>query len=154
MTVDLLFNLANLFVIPFWLLMIFFPNWGISKKVMTSPLPYLVLIVLYIYLISGTLNEESVRALSNPKLADIVRLFGDEREAAAGWVHFLVMDLFVGRWIYWEGQNKKIFTSHSLLLCLFVGPIGLLSHLVTAAIASRFFGDSTSTEESSPTPAS
>jgi hypothetical protein len=42
-----------------------------------------------------------------------------------------VMDLFVGRWIYWEGQRTGVWTVHSLVLCLFAGPMGLLSHLGT-----------------------
>jgi hypothetical protein len=72
-----------------------------------------------------------------PKLADIARFFADEGAAAVGWVHFLVMDLFVGRWIYLEGQRTGVITVHSIVLCLFAGPIGLLSHLATNAIAEQ-----------------
>jgi hypothetical protein len=43
----------------------------------------------------------------------------------------------VGRYIYLEGQDKGIVTIHSLILCLFFGPIGLLSHLITSAIVDR-----------------
>ena len=50
----------------------------------------------------------------------------------------MVFDLFVGRWIYWQGQETGVFTRHSLALCLFAGPIGLLSHLVTDALWKRF----------------
>lgn len=138
MTIAQLFNFANLFVLPFWTLMIFLPNWGITKKVMESYLPFVALAALYIYFIAGTLDAESVKALSNPQLADIARFFGSERAAATGWAHFLVMDLFVGRWIYWEGQRTGIWTVHSLILCLFAGPLGLLSHVVTAWIGKRF----------------
>ena len=44
------------------------------------------------------------------------------------------MDLFVGRWIYWQGQQTGIWTIHSLVLCLFAGPMGLLSHIATGWI--------------------
>jgi hypothetical protein len=53
---------------------------------------------------------------------------------ATGWVHYIVMDLFVGRWIFLEGWDKRVWTTHSLILCLFAGPVGLLSHLLTVAI--------------------
>lgn len=53
-------------------------------------------------------------------------------------VHYLVFDLFVGRWIYWQGQESGVFTRHSLALCLFAGPIGLRSHLLTQALWQRF----------------
>ena len=134
-----LFNLSNLFVLPFWALMILLPNWSITRKVMESYIPFVILAALYLYLISGTITSESAQALANPQLVDIARFFADERAAATGWTHFLVMDLFVGRWIYWEGQKTGIFTAHSILLCLFAGPLGLLSHIFTSWIKQKFF---------------
>jgi hypothetical protein len=142
-----LFDLANLFVLPFWVLMIFLPNWAVTRRVMESILPFFVLGGLYIYLISGTFTAETAQALANPKLADIARVFGDERVAATGWVHFLVADLFIGRWIYWEGQRTGVWTVHSLALCLFAGPIGLLSHLLTAWSSQKFFPKSAEAEQ-------
>ncbi len=148
MSTTQLFDLANLFVLPFWVLMIFLPRWGITKKVMESFLPFVALAALYIYLFSGTITPESAQALSNPQLADIAKFFADEQIAATGWVHFLVLDLFVGRWIYWEGQRTGVWTVHSLILCLFAGPIGLLSHVLTAWISQRFFSASEEGEAS------
>ena len=148
-TISQLFDFANLFVLPFWVLMIFLPRWGLTKKVMESFLPFVALAGLYIYLFSGTITSESAQALSNPQLVDIAQFFADERIAATGWVHFLVLDLFVGRWIYWEGQRTGVWTVHSLILCLFAGPIGLLSHILTAKITQRFFSASEEGEASS-----
>ncbi len=133
-----LFDGANLFVLPFWTLIIFLPNWDVTGKVIRSPLPFIALAGLYVYLLVVAITPESAQALANPKLADIARFFADEGAAAVGWVHFLVMDLFVGRWIYLEGQHTGVFTVHSIVFCLFFGPIGLLSHLLTRAIADRF----------------
>ena len=137
MTINQLFELANVFVLPFWILMIFLPKWQITKKVMESFFPFIALAGLYIYLFSGAITPESVQALSNPRLADIAQFFTTERIAATGWVHFLVMDLFVGRWIYWQGQEKQIWTIHSIILCLFAGPVGLLSHIITASLSKQ-----------------
>ena len=150
MTITQLFNLANLFVLPFWALMILLPNWGVTRKVMESFLPFVALAGLYVYFISGAITAESAQALSNPQLADIARFFADEQAAATGWVHFLVMDLFVGRWIYWEGQRTGVWTVHSLILCLFAGPIGLLSHIFTVWISQRFFSASEDGKASTP----
>ncbi len=138
MTLIQIFNLANLFVLPFWILMIFLPNWEVTKKVMGSFIPFIVLVGLYVYFFSGAITPESVQVLSNPQLGDLARLFADERITATAWAHFLVMDLFVGRWIYWEGQKTGIWTVHSLILCLFAGPIGLLSHILTGWIGQKF----------------
>jgi hypothetical protein len=73
-------------------------------------------------------------------------IFSEETAAATGWIHFLVMDLFVGRWIYWEGQRTGIWTIHSIALC-FAGPLGLLSHILTRWISQRFFPRSDSAAE-------
>ncbi|MGA7936132.1 MAG: ABA4-like family protein [Kovacikia sp.] len=146
MLIDQLFNIANLFVLPFWILMILLPKWSVTRRVMESPLPFVILAGLYLYLLSGTITAETAQTLANPTLADIARFFGDDRAAATGWTHFLVMDLFVGRWIYWEGQRTGVWTIHSIALCLFAGPLGLLSHLVTQAISQKFFPGSTISE--------
>lgn len=142
MSPSVLFDIASLFVLPFWLLMIGLPKWIVTRKVMESLLPFVALAGLYLYLFSASLDPEAAQSFANPTLADISRLFSSETVAAAGWVHFLVMDLFVGRWIYWEGQRTGIWTRHSLIICLFAGPMGLLSHILTQWITQRFFARS------------
>jgi hypothetical protein len=131
MNITQLFNIANIFVLPFWTLMIILPNWKVTRRVMESYIPFLFLAGAYLYLFITSITPENAQALSNPQLADIARFFADEKAAATGWIHFLVMDLFVGRWIYWEGQKTGIWTIHSLILCLFAGPLGVLSHIFT-----------------------
>lgn len=132
-----LFNAANLFVLPFWVLMVLLPSWNVTRRVINSFLPFVALAGLYLYLLAGTLTGEAAQAMSNPNLTDIARFFADEQAAAAGWVHFLVMDLFVGRWIYLEGQRTGIWTIHSLVLCLLAGPLGLLSHILTCWLTRK-----------------
>ena len=137
---EYLYSGANIFVLPFWLLMVIAPNWSITRKVMASTLMFVPLALAYIFCFVNSLDPESIGAFANPTLSALAGLFSDERVMATGWIHFVVMDLFVGRWIYWQGQEKGIFTRHSLALCLFAGPIGLLSHLVTAVLQERVFG--------------
>lgn len=142
MSLNLLFNIANVFVLPFWILMTFLPNWQITQKVMKSYLIFLPLIFLYIYLFIISLTPESAQTLSNPQLNDLAEVFSNPTVTFAGWVHFLVLDLFLGRQIYWEGQSEKIWTIHSLIFCLFAGPIGFLSHIITKGIQSKILAKS------------
>ncbi|GAX35406.1 ABA4-like family protein [Nodularia sp. NIES-3585] len=142
MTISQLFDIANIFVLPFWVLMIFLPKWKLTRQIMASYLPFVVLAGAYLYLFVNSITPENAAALSNPQLADIARFLGDETAAATGWIHFLVMDLFVGRWIYLEGQKTGIWTIHSIALCLFAGPLGLLSHILTYWITKVFFPNS------------
>jgi len=147
MDVTQLFNIANIFVLPFWTLMILLPNWKVTRRVMESYIPFLFLAGAYLYLFITSITPENAQALSNPQLADIARFFADEKAAATGWIHFIVMDLFVGRWIYWQGQKTGIWTIHSLILCLFAGPLGVLSHIftywITKAISPNFQSEDT-----------
>lgn len=147
MNLSVLFDISNVFVLPFWALMILLPNWSWTRKVMGSVLPFVALSALYIYLFINSLDPESAQAFANPQLSDLARLFANEQVMITGWVHFLVMDLFVGRWIYWEGQRTGIWTIHSLVFCLFAGPIGLLSHILTQWLTHVFWKKAT---ESSP----
>lgn len=151
MDLDLLFNAANLFVLPFWVLMVVLPNWGVTRQVMSSFLPFVALAGLYLYLFINSLDPETAQSFANPQLSDLARLFADEKVTLTGWVHFIVADLFVGRWIYWEGQRTGIWTVHSLVLCLFAGPLGLLSHILTQGFLQLFTGRST-VDTSAPTP--
>ncbi len=151
MNISQLFDISNLFVLPFWALMILLPNWKVTRRVMESLLPFVLLAGLYLYLLVGSITPESAQALANPKLADIARFFAEESAAATGWTHFLVMDLFVGRWIYWEGQRTGVWTVHSIVLCLFAGPLGLLSHILTTWITQIF--SKATTDATTDTPA-
>jgi hypothetical protein len=147
-----IFTAANIFVLPFWTLMILVPQWSWSKRIMSSYLPFVALALVYLALFVGAITPESAAALASPKLSDIAAAFAELPVAATGWVHFLVMDLFIGRWIYWEGQRTGVWTRHSLLLALFAGPLGLLSHIVTAAIAENRGLLTKSTPEPAPEP--
>ncbi|MBW4599162.1 MAG: DUF4281 domain-containing protein [Calothrix sp. FI2-JRJ7] len=151
MTISQIFNVANLVVLPFWALMILLPKWKVTQKVMESYIPFIPLALTYVYLFASSITPENAQALSNPQLADIARFFADETAAATGWIHFLVMDLFVGRYIYLEGQKSGVWTFHSLALCLFAGPMGLLSHILTFWISTKFLAknDSSSVADAS-----
>ncbi len=84
MSFSQLFALANLYILPFWTVMILFPKWDVTKKIMGSYLPFIPLIGAYIYFLVATFDSESAAALANPQLADIARLFGEEGAAGAG----------------------------------------------------------------------
>lgn len=137
MTLNQLFVISNFYATSLWVLIIVFPKWKITQKILSSLWLFIPFILLYIYYLSASVNIESIEILSSFQLEDIALLFGQEGFAAATWVHLLLIDLFLGRWIYWEGQKSQIWTIHSLLLCVFFAPVGLLSHLITDAIFNK-----------------
>ena len=137
-----LFDISIFYATSFWILIIVFPNWNITKKVMKSFVVFIPLIILYGYFIIASFDLESAIAFASPNLEVFARTLSQEGAAASTWVHFLVVDLFLGRWIYWQGQDKQIWTIHSLILCLFFAPLGLLSHLITDTFFSNHNDDS------------
>jgi hypothetical protein len=133
---EIVFNAANWFALPFWALMILLPGWRVTRRVMESLLPIALLAAVYLYLLLSGFSAATLREFFNPQLSlgNLTALFSQPSVMATGWVHYIVMDLFVGRWIFLEGWEKRVWTTHSLLLCLFAGPVGLLSHLLTVAV--------------------
>lgn len=93
---DTLFSLANLYILPFWLLMIFVPRWRVTRRIVSSLWMVIPLAALYAVLILPRLAVLAP-GLANPALANIAALLGTPAGAAIGWVHFLAFDLFVGR---------------------------------------------------------
>ncbi|MGY2709503.1 ABA4-like family protein [Thermostichus sp. MS-CIW-28] len=133
---EMIFNGANWFALPFWAMMILLPGWKVTRKVMESLLPIAILAAVYLYLLVTGFNADVLKEFSDPQLSltSLTDLFSQPAVMATGWVHYIVMDLFVGRWIFLEGWDKRVWTTHSLILCLFAGPVGLLSHLLTVAV--------------------
>lgn len=57
-----LFNGANLFVLPFWALMVLLPNWKVTRRVMESYLPFVALASAYVYLFIISVTPENAAA--------------------------------------------------------------------------------------------
>lgn len=137
MNMENIFQLSNLFVMPFWLLMIFLPNWSWTKRIMGSlwvvvpaALLYAVLVVPGIPSLFGD--------LMNPSLGRMSELLGTPEGATIGWAHFLAFDLFVGRWAYLDSRERTLsawIASPTIFFILMFGPFGLLLYL-----AARWIG--------------
>ncbi len=126
-----LFDLGNLFVLPFWLLMILFPRWRWTPRIMRQFWPILTLCLVYLVLLLTQLGG-SDGAFPGFDLESIAALLGDPAGATLGWYHFLALDLFVGRWAYLDGRDNGLpawLLSPILVLCMMSAPTGLLVYL-------------------------
>lgn len=136
---ETLFSISNLLVMPFWLLMIVLPRWRVTERVMASLWSVAPAALLYTVLVLPNLAA-LLPALSNPNLATIAALLGAPAGATVAWVHFLAFDLFVGRWIYWDGRRiglRAWLISPILFFVLMVGPLGMLLYLVARLLKTR-----------------
>jgi hypothetical protein len=135
MTMDALFSLANLTVMPFWLSMIAAPRWRVTAWLVRSPLIFLPPIAVYAALVVPGLGDV-LPIVARPALGPVRALLGTPLGATAAWAHFLAFDLFVGRWIYLDASARglrALLVSPLLLLTLLLGPLGLLAYLAVRA---------------------
>jgi len=66
-------------------------------------------------------------------LQEVMTLFKNENAVLAGWVHYLVFDLLIGRWIATDAVKNGIskwFVAPCLLFTLMLGPVGFLLYTV------------------------
>ncbi|KAG4911938.1 hypothetical protein AAZX31_19G042600 [Glycine max] len=130
------FTLGTTAVLPFYTLMVLAPNSELTRKSMESSVPYVVLGILYAYLLYHSWTPETVGLIFAskyllPELTSIGKMFSSEMTLASAWIHLLVMDLFAARHVFLDGLENQIETRHSVSLCLFFCPIGVLSHAIT-----------------------
>ncbi len=132
MTMDSIFSLSSLLVMPFWFLMAFVPTWKWSKRIISSPWIAAPAALLYALLvlpgIAGILP-----AVMNPELAGIASTLGTPEGTTIAWVHFLAFDLFVGRWVYLDSRKRNvnpILMFPFIFFTLMLGPIGFLSYMI------------------------
>ena len=129
---ETLFKLSSLAALPIWALMIFLPRWGVTKRLISSPLVCAAPAALYAALVIPHFTEVW-RAVSSPELSGITALLGSPVGAMIGWMHFLAFDLFVGRWIYLDGRERGVpawVMAPVLFLTLMLGPCGFLLYLI------------------------
>ena len=125
------FWFSSIFIFPLWVLMWFFPKHEITKKVVgdlricSFPLiaSYAILLLPNAADVLVTLGSE----MSTPNL--VIELFSSDEMIILAWLHFLVMDTFIGRYIWMRmlAAGRPIQISMPVLLaCMMLGPIGLL----------------------------
>jgi len=127
-----IFQLSNLLVMPFWVLMIAAPKWGWSRRIMASTLVVIPIALLYSSLVIPNFAA-LLPLLANPQLDIIAGLLSTPSGATTAWIHFLAFDLWTGRWVYSDSQQVSIPTwlTSLCLVCVFmVGPFGLLVYIL------------------------
>ena len=135
---ETLFQISNVLVLPFWLLMIVLPHWRWTKRIIGSPWIVAPTALIYAILVvpSATML---LPALTQPTPANVAALLGMPEVAAIAWAHFLTFDLLTGRWAYLDSRTRKIsawIMAPILLLTFLLGPLGFLLYLLVRSAAS------------------
>ena len=126
-----IYLIANWGIIPFWFMLIFFPNNGLTTFFVQSIVVPLILGVAYVYLSYNLYLENDIfDGFELYKGLDgLYSMFANEYLLLIFWLHFLAISLFAGAWIARDARKyfiPKIIIIPSLVLTYFTGPVGLV----------------------------
>ena len=126
-----IYLIANWGVIPFWLMLIFLPNHGVTNFFVQSIIAPLLLASAYGFVAYNIFLKENILDSFElyRGLEDLYYMFSSEAFLLIFWIHFLSISLFLGAWITRDSLKymvPKFFVTISLVLTYFTGPIGLL----------------------------
>ena len=130
-TIDMLYYWVNFGVLPFWLILIFFPQSHICRYLVTSIFPIFLLGGAYVFMLYKSYinsfdfygNFELYLGLNT-----ISDLFSDKTFLMMFWIHFISINLFIGSWIVRDSQKlaiNKILIIIPLIITYLIGPLGI-----------------------------
>ena len=135
-TIETLYMWINLGVLPFWFILIVFPESHLSRIFVTSIFPFFILGGVYIfilyksYLIGYDFDGNFSLYLG---LSELSRLFEDHLYIIIFWTHFIAINLFIGGWIVKDSQKfsiNKVLMAVPLIVTYLIGPIGLFLYWI------------------------
>ncbi|PRW60847.1 ABA DEFICIENT chloroplastic-like isoform X3 [Chlorella sorokiniana] len=151
--VSQLFAASTVYALAVAGLMVLAPRWDGTRRLLRSPLVLAPLALVYGLLLAWSWQPDTFSLILPgswaegfkggfnpqfmPSLSGICTLFSRWLTAASLWVHLLAVNLFAAREMYLEGQLQGVPTWHSILLCMTLAPLGLLSHALTKAAWRR-----------------
>ena len=130
-SIEMIYLWLNFGVLPFWFMLLFFPQTKICRIFVTSVFPILVLVAINLYLIFEiSKNEFNFFGVFNLYLGidELLNLFSDENYIILFWIHFLAINLFCGSWIVKDYQKinmPKTLAFIPIVLTYFFGPLGI-----------------------------
>ncbi len=130
MSPEKVFKIVNTVILLPWLLMIILPRTNLTKTVIDSNVFPLGLAIVYAFYIAITFGKSGGNFMT---LEGVEKLFSKREVLLAGWIHYLVFDLFVGAW-EWRDALQHDISQWILVPCLVLtfmfGPVGFLVYFV------------------------
>ena len=142
LTYEKIYYIANMGVIPCWLLLIFLPNHIVTKFFVKSVIIPALLSTAYIFVIYQIHITENIFEVFNLYLGldELYALFSNEAFLLIFWLHFLSISLFVGNWIVSDSRLflvSRFFVIISLIITYFTGPVGLVFYWLIRVLYAK-----------------
>jgi hypothetical protein len=129
MNMDTLFTICNFLPMPLWLLLAFAPRWKGTQVIVHSMAIPMVLALVYAVLMVTAFGKGDGGGLGS--LEGLRTAFAVDEVLLAGWIHYLVFDLFVGAWEVRDAQRlgiNHLLVIPCLVFTLMGGPVGLFMY--------------------------
>ena len=129
---SLIFSIFNSLVIILWIFLVFFPKRKFTKLIVDYPYIPIVFSLAYIYFIA---QVPQIFNADFSTLNGVLELFinSTPESAAAGWIHYLAFDFWMGAWILKNSQKKSIphvIIIFPLIFTFILGPFGILLYYI------------------------
>ena len=137
MNASTIFSFANSFVLLGWIFLIFLPNWKFTQSIILNGIVVLFSVI-YAYLILKDIGDFKTDSFST--LANVKALFQNDNAVAAGWLHYLAFDLFVGAYIVRKSkelQISRLLYTIALPFTFMFGPFGYLIFFIIKSFKTR-----------------
>tara|TARA_B100000029_G_C17343893_1_gene876299 strand:- start:431 stop:904 length:474 start_codon:yes stop_codon:yes gene_type:complete len=135
-SIEMIYLWLNFGVLPFWFILIFFPQSKMCKIFTSSIFPVIIFSMIYSYLIYIIFIDD-YDFLKNFSLylnfANLLNLFENSYFLILFWVHFLALNLFCGGWMvndYQKFNMPKALIFFPLIITYFIGPLGIFLYWV------------------------
>ena len=135
-SIEMIYLWLSFGVLPFWFILIFFPQSKVCGLFVTSIFPFLILGSVYIYLLYyffNTAYDFSENFTLYLGIYDLANLFENEGFLILFWTHFLAINLFCGAWIVRDSQKylmSKYFNFIPLIITYFIGQLGIIIYWI------------------------
>ena len=155
-TMEMIYQVTNIGVIPLWLLIIFVPRSKITQGLVNNLFIPLIMAFTYSYLaleqlspsdaLSYDTEKDPLDFLDNFKLYlgldQLMLLMDKSLFVLIFWIHFLTISLFLGVWIANDAIKyniHKYIVFFPLMLTYFSGPVGLFLYLILRLLIVQKF---------------
>ncbi len=155
-TLEMIYQVTNIGVIPLWLLIIFVPRSKITQGLVNNLFIPLIMAFTYSYLaleqlspsdaLSYDTEKDPLDFLDNFKLYlgldQLMLLMDKSLFVLIFWIHFLTISLFLGVWIANDAIKyniHKYIVFFPLMLTYFSGPVGLFLYLILRLLIVQKF---------------
>jgi len=146
MTFENIYLWTNFGILPFWVLLVLFPNSRITQIFVNSVVIPLILASAYVYTIYQTiLLDESFFDIFKLYLSleNLYTLFATESFLLIFWLHFVSLNIFLGSWVSRDGVKYGLSRSLvfvPLIIIYFSGPVGLVLYWIMRIFYSKKIG--------------